>query len=181
MKYLILLLALFSHNSVAGNSIKFGMCHGAYALCASSSTEPTGNTIYVNGKAFAEGIAVCPVLRGMSIANLELTNGSCEAPGNFMVWSLFSTVKSYPQAPTWAVAPAEYRTFTTTTELGGGMSNMWSFPCTVRPQKVNGVVLADCRGPMNESPFSGNSVPPGTLVGTGAPVGASNPVGGNFP
>jgi len=182
MKTLLgVILALCSTLSYAENSIKLGMCHGAYALCAASATEPTGETIYVNGVAFAEGVAVCPVLHGISIANLSLMGGSCEAPKKDMVWSLFAPIKSYPQAPTWAVTPAVIRTFVTTAEVGGGMSNMWSFPCTVRPKRVNGVTLSDCKGPMNESPWTGTLIPAGTTVGTAAPVGAANPVGGNFP
>ena len=181
MKTLLgVILALSSALSYAENSIKLGMCHGAYALCAASSTEPTGETIYVNGVAFAEGVAVCPVMHGVSIANLALMNGSCEAPKG-KVWSLFAPLKSYPQAPTWAVTPAVIRTFVTTAGVGGGMSNMWSFLCTVRPKRVNGVTLSDCKGPMNESPWTGTLIPAGTTVGTAAPVGAANPVGGNFP
>ena len=181
MKTLLgVILALCSALSYAENSIKLGMCHGAYALCAASATEPTGETIYVNGVAFAEGVSVCPVLHGVSIANLSLMGGSCEAPKG-KVWSLFAPIKSYPQAPTWAGTPAVIRTFVTTAEVGGGMSNMWSFPCTVRPKKVNGVTLSDCKGPMNESPWTGTLIPAGTTVGTAAPVGAANPVGGNFP
>ena len=182
MKTLLsIFLALYSTISYAENSIELGMCHGAYALCAASSTEPTGKTILVNGVTFAEGVSVCPVLHGISIANLALMNGSCETPKKGMVWSLFSTIKAYPQAPSWAVAPAVIRTFVTTAEAGGGMSNMWSFPCTVRPNKVNGVTLSDCKGPMNESPWTGTLIPAGTTVGTAAAVGAANPVGGNFP
>ena len=182
MKTLLsIFLALYSTISYAENSIELGMCHGAYALCAASSTQPTGNTIYVNGVAFAEGVSVCPVLHGISIANLALMGGSCKTTKKDMVWSLFSTIKSYPQAPSWAVAPAVIRTFVTTAEAGGGMSNMWSFPCTVRPNKVNGVTLSDCKGPMNESPWTGTLIPAGTTVGTAAAVGAANPVGGNFP
>jgi hypothetical protein len=179
MKLLGIILLLSSALAHAENSIELGMCHGAYALCAASSTEPTGGTIYVNGVAFAEGTSVCPVLHGISIANLALMKGSCEAPGKGMVWSLFSTIKSYPQAPSWAVAPAVIRTFVTTADAG--MSNMWSFPCVVRPKKVNGVTLSDCKGPMNESPWTATLLPAGTTVGTAAPVGAANPVGGNFP
>ena len=175
------ILALYSTLSHAENSIELGMCHGAYALCAASSTQPTGNTIYVNGVAFAEGVSVCPVLHGISIANLALMGGSCKTTKKDMVWSLFSTVKAYPQAPSWAVAPAVIRTFVTTAEAGGGMSNMWSFPCVVRPNKVNEVTLSDCKGPMNESPWTGTLIPVGTVIGTAAPVGAANPVGGNFP
>lgn len=182
MKTLLgIILALYSTLSYAENSIELGMCHGAYALCAASSTQPTGNTIYVNGVAFAEGVAVCPVLHGISIANLALMGGSCKTTKKDMVWSLFSTIKAYPQAPTWATTTAVVRTFVTTAEAGGGMSNMWSFPCTVRPNKVNGVTLSDCKGPMNESPWTGTWIPVGTTVGTAAAVGAANPVGGNFP
>jgi hypothetical protein len=174
-----LLIALLTPVSVyADQSIKIGLCHGQYALCAASSTEPTGNTVVVNGITFPEGKSVCPVLNGISIGNLSLMNGSCEAPKG-KVWSLFSNAKSYPQAPDWKVVTATFRIFTTTAEAG--MSNMWSFPCTVRPKKVNGATLADCTGPMNESPWTGTAIPVGAKVGTAAPVGAANPVGGNFP
>jgi hypothetical protein len=124
-----LLIALLTPVSVyADQSIKIGLCRGQYALCAASSTEPTGNTVMVNGIAFPEG----------------------------------------------------RRIFTTTAEAG--MSNMWSYPCTVRPKKINGATLADCTGrTMNESPWTGTAIPVGTKVGTAAPVGAANPVGGNFP
>ena len=180
MNKLLLIALLLPVSALADNSIKLALCHGQYALCAASSTEPTGETIYVNGVAFAEGVSVCPVLHGVSIANLSLMGGSCEAPKG-KVWSLFAPLKSYPQAPTWAVTPAVIRTFVTTAGVGGGMSNMWSFPCTVRPKRVNGVTLSDCKGAMNESPWTGTLIPAGTTVGTAAPVGAANPVGGNFP
>ncbi len=62
----------------------------------------------------------------------------------------------------------------------GGMSNMFSFPCNVRPNKINNTKLADCYGPMNESP-TGAAVPPGTEVMTQSPAGAANPVGGPTP
>lgn len=156
------------------------MCEGDYALCAASAVTPTGKTITVNGTAFKEGRAVCPVLTGQAIANLALMNGSCKAPRG-KVWSLFSPVKSYPQAPSWDVAPAVFRSFVTTDKPGGGMSNMWSFSCDLQPQPVNGVQLANCFGPMNESPWNDAAVPPGTVSFTQAPVGAANPVGGNVP
>lgn len=179
MNKLLLIALLLPMSALADNSIKLALCHGQYALCAASSTEPTGNTVMVNGIAFPEGRSVCPVLNGISIGNLSLMNGSCEAPAKGKVWSLFSNAKSYPQAPDWKVVTATFRIFTTTAEAG--MSNMWSFPCTVRAKKVNGATLADCTGPMNESPWTGTAIPVGTNVGTAAPVGAANPVGGNFP
>jgi len=160
--------------------IDLKICYGEYALCAASATNRTGNKITVNGVQFDEGVAVCPVLNGASIANLSLMNNSCKAAEG-KVWSLFSNVTSYPQAPTWAVAPAVVRSFATTDTSAGGMSNMWSFECTKRKQKVNGVKLADCYGPINESPWTGTHVPPGSIAFTQAAEGAANPVGGNVP
>ena len=61
------------------------------------------------------------------------------------------------------------------------MSNMWSFLCDLQPTQVNGVTLANCYGPINESPWNERHVPVGVTAFTQAPVGASNPVGGNMP
>ena len=74
------------------------MCNGEYALCAASGSTPTGKMITVKGKVFQEGMAVCPVLTGRSVANGALMNNSCDAPTG-KVWSLFSTVSEAPQAP----------------------------------------------------------------------------------
>ena len=152
-------------SSPAPASPALAICHQRYALCASSPTVAIpGETVKVGGTTFPAGVSVCPVLRGPSIADL----------------SLFSNVKNYPQLPDWAVLPSVKRTFVTNANAGGGMSNMWSFPCVVRPRKVNGVRLADCKGPMNESPWTGDIVPFGATVGTAAPEGVPNPVGGNL-
>jgi len=179
MKILILALALFIPVAHAENSMELWICKGEYALCAASPTTAVpGKKVTINGLEFDAGVAVCPVLRGLGIANLALMNGSCEAPRG-KVWSLFAPLKSYPQAPTWETVPAVIRTFTTTAD--SGMSNMWSMICEKRKNKVNGVQLADCYGPLNESPWTGTAIAVGTTVGTAAPVGASYPVGGNFP
>jgi hypothetical protein len=174
MRYVMALMMLTG----PAYGIDLGVCHGEFALCAASSTTPTGKTMQVNGKTFQEGMAVCPILKGMSIADLSLMNGSCKtAQGK--VWSLFSTVTSYPQAPTWAVTPMTVTKFVTTKE--SGMSNMWSFPCEIQAKKINGVRLASCYGPINESPWNSDHVPVGTESFSAAPAGALNPVGGNFP
>jgi len=159
------------------------ICTGEYALCAASPTTPTGKTMKVNGKTFKEGMAVCPVLTGTAVANLNLMNGSCNAPGPGKVWSLFGVpaVTNYPQQPTWATAPAQFRSFTIGTTPTTGMSNMWSFPCDVQAQKVNGVKLASCYGPIMESPWTNNHVKPGQIGFTQAAEGVSYPVGGNAP
>lgn len=155
-------------------------CSGEYALCASSSTTPTGKTIIINGVEFQEGVSVCPVLTGESVADSRLT-GTCAPPkGERTVWSLFSLETEYPQAPTWDVVKAVPRLFVTT-EGTGGMSNQWSYPCVVRPTQINGATLADCLGPLNESPAGGGVVPVGTTVLTSAPIGAAYPVGGSIP
>ena len=173
----LLILALLPFSVSAANLM---ICNGEFALCAASASNPTGKTIRVDGKEFQEGMAVCPVLNGKAVANADLMKGSCKAPPG-KVWSLFSTVTAYPQAPSWAVVTMTPRTFTTTTEAGGGMSNQWSFLCAKQVKKTNGVTLANCYGPINESPWNNGHVPPGTMSFTAAPVGAANPVGGNVP
>lgn len=173
MKKLLLLL-LLPVNVFAADLM---ICNGEYALCAASGSTPTGKMIMVKGKEFAEGMAVCPVLTGRSVANGALMKNSCDAPPG-KVWSLFSTVSEAPQAPTWAVAPLVHRTFVLSkTE---GMSNQWSFLCDKQAKKVNGVQLASCYGPINESPLTNGHVKMGSTIVTDAPVGALNPVGGNF-
>jgi hypothetical protein len=171
-------LLIFALLAGSAQAMDLAICNGQFALCAASSTTPTGKTIVVNGKKFAEGVAVCPILTGKGIADLSLMNGSCKAaPGK--VWSLFSTVTSYPQAPTWAVTAMTVTKFVTTKE--SGMSNMWSFSCEIQAKPVNGVKLASCYGPINESPWNNGHVPVGSTSFTAAPVGAANPVGGNVP
>ena len=170
----LLLLALFCANASAADLM---ICNGEYALCAASGSTPTGKKIMVKGQAFQEGMAICPVLTGRSIANPALMNNSCDAPAG-KVWSLFSTVSEAPQAPSWAVAPLVQRTFTLSkTE---GMSNLWSFICNKQAKKTNGVQLASCYGPINESPLTNGHVKMGSTIVTDAPAGVLNPVGGNF-
>ena len=158
------------------------ICKGEYALCAASPTTLTGNLIKVNGKTFKEGVAVCPVLSGAAVANMDLMQGSCDAPKG-KVWSLFGVPPqtAYPQAPDWTVQPAVFRSFKVGDTPTTGMSNMWSFLCTKQTKQVNGVTLASCYGPVMESPWTGNHVVPGETAFTQAPVGASYPVGGNVP
>ena len=157
------------------------ICKGEYALCAASSTALTGNLIKVNGKTFKEGVAICPVLTGAAVANMDLMQGSCDAPKG-KVWSLFGVppLTAYPQAPSWTVQPAVFRSFTVGTTPETGMSNMWSFPCDIQAQKVNGVKLASCYGPIMESPWNGDHIKQGEKAFTQAPAEATYPVGGNI-
>ena len=174
MKRLLLLVML---PSIGVSAADLMMCNGEYALCAASGSTPTGKKITVKGKVFQEGMAVCPILKGRSVANGALMNNSCDAPTG-KVWSLFSTVTEAPQAPTWAVAPLVPRSFILSkTE---GMSNQWSMLCDKQLKPVNGVMLASCYGPLNESPATNGHIKPGAKIITDAPVGVLNPVGGNF-
>ena len=170
----LLLLALLP---ISVSAAPIMICNGEYALCAASGSTPTGKMITVKGKKFQEGLAICPVLTGRSIANPNLMNSSCDAPPG-KVWSLYSTVSEAPQAPSWAVAPLVHRTFVLSkTE---GMSNQWSFLCDKQAKLVNGVQLASCYGPINESPLTNGHVKMGSTIVTDAPAGVLNPVGGNF-
>jgi len=178
MKKLITALALIA--LFAAQAEPLHICKGQFAFCGASGTIPTGKDIVVLGKTFKEGVSVCPVMTGDAIANFTLMQNSCKAPPG-KVWSLFASFKSVPQAPNWGAAPTVTRTFVTTTEPGGGMSNMFSFPCTVRPKKVNGAKLSDCYGPLNESPWDAGTVAVGTEIMTQAPAGVSDPVGGPTP
>lgn len=173
-------MGLFSTQLLAAES-QFAICKGEFALCAASSAKLTGNTIMVGGTSFREAVAVCPVLTGESIADLSGGNmkGSCDAPGKGQVWSLFSPVQKFPQAPDWKPnTKAHFRTFVTGVR-SSGMSNMFSFACK-KTDVVNGTQLADCYGPTNEN-LQGQPVPVGTVVITEAPAGAPYPVGGPLP
>lgn len=177
-RLLIAAIVLLTANPLLAATV--GICHAPFALCAASGTTPTGNKIVVNGTTFDEGMSVCPVLTGDSVGDLDLMNGSCDSqPG--WVWSLFAPATSLPVAPTWKTVKVQPRVFTTTTAPGGGMSNMWSFPCKLTRVTSTGVVLAECLGPMNESPDGAVPIPAGTKVITQAPPGVANPVGGNVP
>jgi len=133
-----LIALLFCTSVYAQPLIK--ICTGEYALCAASATTPTKRTIQVDGKTFKEGVAVCPVLSGDAVANMNLMNNSCKAPSG-KVWSLFGIPPqtSYPQAPTWDVQPAVFRTFTIGETAETGMSNMSGAGWIVRTQEDRGI------------------------------------------
>ena len=177
MKYLLLLAALVPSIAFAQS---FKICTGEFALCAASGATLTGKTITVNGNAFPEVVAVCPVLRGPAIADVAGGNmqGSCKPPGQNQVWSLYQVRVHIPQSPDWkhnTVAP--YRTFVTSQTAQ--MSNLFSFSCT-KSTVVNGQQLANCYGPANEN-LSGGTVAFGTTVVTQSPGSVSYAVGGPIP
>ncbi len=155
---------------------------GKFAYCGASATQATKDSITVLGKKFLKGISTCPVLDGPSVANTYLVNNPTITPDGTdkTVWSFFWYYDSVVQAPSWKTAPTQNRTFVVTNEPGGGMSNMWCMPCKILSKKVNGVTLAECEGPINESAFPLDKavrVIPGMMSVTQAPLGATYPVG----
>jgi hypothetical protein len=159
---------------------------GKFAFCGASSATLTGNTIEVQGNKFLEGCSICPVMEGPSIANVKLMGDNFETPdgSDTTVWSLFWYFDEVPQSPTWETLPTVNRSFVVTDTLGGGMSNMFCMPCEILKEKVNGVTLAKCFGPINEAAVPlrrSMRVLPGETSITQAPVGASYPVGTPIP
>jgi len=191
MKKLLLVLAVLSLTTTAftqkiNKERALTIVVGKFAFCGASSAKPTGKIITVEGRKFLEGVAACPVMDGPSVANTILVpNPSITPDGtNKTVWSYFWYYDSVPQAPTWDNLPTVNRTFVISRGPKGGMSNMWCMPCKVLPNKVNGVTIAECYGPLNELAFPMRKAiraRPGETSVTQAPVGATYPVGTIIP
>jgi hypothetical protein len=159
---------------------------GKFAFCGASGAKPTGDTITVEGKQFLEGVAACPVMDGFSIANNILVPNPSMTPDSTdkTVWSYFWYYDSVPQAPSWETLPTFNRTFTVGNTPETSMSNMWCMPCKILPQRVNGVTIAECFGPLNELAFPMRRAIralPGETSVTQAPVGATYSVGTIIP
>ena len=159
---------------------------GKFAFCGASGAVPTGDTITVEGKQFLEGVAACPVMDGPSIANNILVPNPNITPDSTdkTVWSYFWYYDSVPQAPTWNKLPTVNRTFTITKSPDSSMSNMWCMPCKILPQRINGVTIAECYGPLNELAFPMRRAlraHVGQTSVTQAPVGATYSVGTIIP
>ena len=159
---------------------------GKFAFCGASEAKPTGKVINIEGRKFFEGVAVCPVMDGPSVANNILVPNPSVTPDGTdkTVWSYFWYYDSVPQAPTWKNLPTVSRTFIVAKGPEGGMSNMWCMPCNILPNKVNGVTIAECYGPLNELAFPMRKAlraHPGETSVTQAPVGSTYSVGTIIP
>ena len=173
-------------NSEVAHDTALTVVVGKFAFCGASAAKPTGDTIIVEGKEFLEGVAACPVLDGPSIANTILVPDPTITPDSTdkTVWSYFWYYDSVPQAPTWEKLPTVNRTFTIGNTPETSMSNMWCMPCKILPQRVNGVTIAECYGPLNELAFPMRRAlraHPGQTSVTQAPVGATYSVGTIIP
>ena len=159
---------------------------GKFAFCGASEAKATGKVINIEGRKFFEGVAVCPVMDGPSVANNILVPNPSVTPDGTdkTVWSYFWYYDSVPQAPTWKNLPTVSRTFIVAKGPEGGMSNMWCMPCNILPNKVNGVTIAECYGPLNELAFPMRKAlraHPGETSVTQAPVGSTYSVGTIIP
>jgi hypothetical protein len=181
-KILLVLLVTVAYLTTFAQDKAIKIVYGKFAFCGASATTITKDTIVVQGKKFIQGFSICPVVEGFSIANLELVHNPTATPDGTdkTVWSFFWYFDSVAQAPTWKKLPTVNRKFVVTKKPGGGMSNMFCMPCTILPNKVNGVTLAKCIGPINEAAFPlrrAVRVYPGDTSITQAPLGATYPVG----
>ena len=183
---IVFLLFISSQAYGATNGVKVVTNHFPYALCAASATTPTGKTIVIKGKKYAEGIAICPVITtGSSVGNFDMTYGTSSPDGTTnTIWSLFGTPSTFPQQNAkgiWSNKKGTVRQFVTSKKQGGGMSNMWSYPCVIQKHLEQGKYLvAACKGPINESPTF-TRITPGTKVFTYAADGIANPVSSTSP
>jgi hypothetical protein len=183
--YLLLVFALLSLTTFSQDRA-LKIFYGKFAFCGASGATLTKDTIVVQGKKFLKGISICPVMEGVAIVNVMLVPKPFVTPDSTdkTVWSYFAYYDSVPQAPSWKTSPTVNRSFVVTKEPGGGMSNMFCMPCTILPNKVNGVTLARCVGPINEAALPlrrAMRVFPGETSVTQAPVGAPYPVGTIIP
>ena len=152
---------------------------GAYAFCGASGAVPTGKKIIVQGVEFDEGCAICPVLTGPSIANLDMwgdggtwgkfyvkDNPQTPDGTNQTVWSFFwyfdstdvvpqfdvETFLKNPETQGWAWETPNNRAFIVNTDSAHtSMSNMFAMPGRIIDTLDNGIILAECFGPLNEA------------------------------
>lgn len=152
-----------------------------YALCAGRSTTPTTAYTTINGNRYQIATALCPIMTGRTLYNASLQGTGVRPAGEDTIWSSFGTPDTFPQYidGAWTMASSERRTFTSTAEPGGGMSNFFGCPCTIaEPIVVDGESwpFAECAGPMNEDTLN-RPVPVGAEVTVEGPEGTFNPVG----
>jgi len=214
MKKLLLMFSatilLFSCNTESSNSVHpekniLQIHEGAYAFCGASGAKPTGRKIIVQGVEFDEGCAICPVLTGPSIANLDMwgdggtwgkfyvkDNPQTPDGTNKTVWSFYwyfdetDTVPQFnPETKSWEWMAPNNRAFIVNTDSAHlSMSNMFAMPGRIIDTLDNGIILAECFGPLNEAAVPLRKAIPvtsGMKSITAAKDGAPYPVGTPIP
>ena len=178
---------------------------GAFAFCGASAAVPTGNKIIIQGVEFDEGCAICPVLTGPSISNLDMygsggTWGDFNVATNFQtpdgtdksVWSLFwyfdttTTIPQFnPASKQWEMMSPVNRAFVINMDSPAtSESNMFAMPGQIIDTTESGIVLAKVYGPLNEAAVPLRIAIPvknGQTSVTAAKMGAPYPVGTPIP
>jgi len=209
MKKTLLLLAaatmLFSCSKQHPEANILQIHEGAYAFCGASGAIPTGKKIIVQGIEYDEGCAICPVLTTPSIANLSMwgdggtwgkfyvkDNPQTPDGTNQTVWSFYwyfdstSTVPQFnPQTKGWEWLAPNNRAFIVNTDsVYLSESNMFSMPGRIIDTLENGIILAECFGPLNEAAIPLRKAIPvksGMKSVTAAKEGTPYPVGTPIP
>lgn len=178
---------------------------GAFAFCGASGAVPTGKKITIQGVEYDEGCAICPVMTGPSISNLAMwgeggTWGEFNVRNNPQtpdgtdktVWSFFwyydstTVVPQFnPETKGWELLPPVNRAFIVNTDSAHlSESNMFAMPGRIIDTLDNGIILAECYGPLNEAAVPLRKAIPvksGMKSITAAKEGAPYPVGTPIP
>lgn len=147
-------------------------CPGEFALCAASTCTPTGGKIQVNtatGTAlFDEAVCTCPIFPSPGLADVNGGNmkGTCEPPREVNgqpteqgIWSWYLPTEHIPQAiNNWSRGQKQTEAPMQSCD-SGQVVNCWSFAC-VRAGKIQGLEVATCYCPINESPQGEAGGPP---------------------
>jgi len=210
MKKLLLLLivattALFSCKNIQPEENVLRIHEGKFAFCGASGAVPTGKKIIIQGREFDEGCAICVVLDGPSISNLEMSGkggtwGEFNVKDNFQtpdgtdstVWSLFwyfsstDTIPQFnPETKQWEMMSPVNRSFVINLDSAStSESNMFAMPGIIIDTTDEGIILAKVYGPLNEAAVPLRKALPvknGMTSVTAAKEGAPYPVGTPIP
>lgn len=185
---------------LCGNSSQdylFALC--AATTCEETNRRIRVNTPTGGKRSFKEAKCTCPVVNTNTattstdpivqaayptalpaIANVTGGNmkGSCAYPESAAgyaggVWSLYSTVSSFPQLTTlngntWATSPTGINACSKTLMQGRRFANCFSFKCSAPYLNGQGVLVSDCSCPLGEDVFSALPAPPATSFFTSA-------------
>jgi hypothetical protein len=109
-----------------------GICNGRFAICAASTCRRSDQKL--NGREAAE--CECPVLEGLSLANLAaIPNSSCDPPAG-QIYSLYSTCEPANVATSLMQCPA------------GSYAQCWNALCSY----TEGARIARCLCPSSTVP-----------------------------
>ena len=172
----------------ASEDYLFALC--AATTCEETTKRIKVNTPAGGTRSFRQAKCTCPVVNTNAqttssdaivqaayptalpaIANVTGGNmkGSCAYPESAAgyaggVWSLYSTVSSFPQLTTlngntWATSPTGINACSKTLMQGRRFANCFSFKCSAPYLNGQGVLVSDCSCPLGEDVFSALPAP----------------------